>query len=595
MPSQPAPSDTPRRLTGGISSPPSAGRWRHAWHFYTSYWTSKHWKAAWALLLVQIAFQFSGVYVFLLANRWQQNFFNSVEQRQVSAFAGYMLAFLGILALQMVLVVVEPAMRRLLCLNWRVYLTETYVDRWLSRNRYAEIERLRMIDNPDQRIADDIRFITDPEVGSMGIFLSAIDAVVGVWVIVRILLETAPPLYLAAFGMSVSIPGSTVWYAVAYELVGGVAIVLLGRPYIRAMVRWQHREADFRSNLVHVRRNGAQIGLADAVPIERASLRGHIADIRRRWRSVILSLIGLNTVNGLHDRLVGIVPLFVLVPRYFAGAITFGQVMGARDAFQNLTPRLGFFVQAYPRIATQISYVVRIRALDQAIDYERPAGITTSTAAPAVVALATSGLLLRRPHGEPLVEVGDWQVRPGERWVIRGPSGAGKSTLLRALAGLWPDGDGQVALADRTSAMFVPQRLYLPMGSLKAAICFPDPADTYEDGEIFALLDQVHLAHLGDDLHAERLWQEELSPGEQQRIALARILLQRPSLLILDEATSALDPANTEHFHEQLHRYLPDVTLISVVHDERLHRYHDHALVIDNGRATTGPIEGRVS
>lgn len=590
MQPQPASSDSSRRKTGGTPSQSASGGWRHAWHFYTSYWTSRHWKTAWALLLVMIAFQFSGVYVFVLMNRWQQRFFNSVEQHQVSAFGGFILTFVGILALQMTYVVISPMVKRLLCLHWRVYLTEKYVDRWLDRNRYAEIERLRMIDNPDQRIADDLRFITDPELGSMPVFLEAIHSAVSIWAIVHILLETAPPLVLAAFGHSVSIPGSTIWYALAYVLVSSVVIVLLGKPYVRAMMWWQHREADFRSNLVHVRRNAAQIGLADAVPIERASLRTHIREIRRSWRSVILAQIGLNTANGLYERLASIIPLFILVPRYFAGAITFGQVMGGRDAFANLIPALGFFVQLYPRIATQVSYVNRIRALDQAIDHERVAGIATGAGAPADIALATSNLLIRRPHGEPLVAVGDWQVRAGERWVIRGASGAGKSTLLRALAGLWPDGEGQVALADRTTAMFVPQRLYLPMGTLKAAICFPDAADMHEDGEILALLDAAHLAHLADDLHAERMWQEELSPGEQQRVALARILLQRPALLILDEATSALDPANTLHFHQQIDKYLPDVTLVSVVHDERLHRYHDHALVIEAGRATAGPL-----
>ena len=285
---QPLPAGSPRRKTGETPATPSGGRWRHAWHFYTSYWTSKHWKTAWALLFVQIAFQFGGVYIYVLMNRWQQRFFNSVEMREVSAFAGLLLAFVAILGLQMVFVVLEPATRRFLCLGWRMHLTEKYVDRWLDRNRYSEIERLRMIDNPDQRIADDLRFITDPELGSIQVFLAAISSAVSIWAIVRILLETAPPLHLAAFGMSVSVPGSTIWYALAYVVVSSVAMVLLGKPYIRAMMRWQHREADFRSNLVHVRRNAAQIGLADAVPIERASLRAHLQDIRSHSRSVIL-------------------------------------------------------------------------------------------------------------------------------------------------------------------------------------------------------------------------------------------------------------------------------------------------------------------
>ncbi|MEG3092724.1 ABC transporter ATP-binding protein/permease [Sphingomonas sp. PB1R3] len=588
---QPVPSGESRRETGLALPQPAGERWRHAFDLLRDYWTSKDWKFAWGALIVLMAFQFAGAWLFVIMNRWQQRFFDGVENRDVAGFASLLTAFIGILALQMVFVILEPYIRRMLCLRWRIHLTETYLDRWLSRNRYAEIERLRMIDNPDQRIADDIKFVADPEVGTLSILTSLVYSIVSAISSIMILLETSGPIRFALFGWRVSIPGGTVVYAALYVLVSSVVMVLLGKPYIRAMMGWQHREADFRSNLIHVRRNAPQIGLADAVATERLSLRSAVQNVYLTSRSVIRSLIGLNAANGLYDRLGSIIPLFILVPRYFAGAITFGQVMGGRDAFQQLVPQLGFFVHLYPRIATQISYINRLKALDDAIDHERPMGITANVGTSEGIAVATAGLLIRRPHGEPLVEVGDWQVRTGERWVIRGPSGAGKSTLLRALAGLWPDGVGQVALADRSAAMFVPQRLYLPLGTLKAAICFPDAPEDHDDAAIAALLDMVHLSHLADDLHGLRMWSEELSPGEQQRVALMRILLQKPDLLILDEATSALDPANTQHFHDLLGQHLGDVTIISVVHDERLHRYHDHALVIADGRATAGRLE----
>ena len=205
-------------------------------------------------------------------------------------------------------------------------------------------------------------------------------------------------------------------------------------------------------------------------------------------------------------------------------------------------------------------------------------------------AIETRELRIHRPNGAPLLNVGDWTVRTGERWVVEGPSGAGKSTLLRAVAGLWPDGAGEVALSDAGSIMFVPQRLYLPLGTLKAAICFPDAPEDHDDSEIFALLDRVRLGEHADYLHAVRVWQEELSPGEQQRIAMARILLHRPTLLVLDEATSALDPDNARRFHEQMLADLPGVTLVSVIHDERLRHYHTHALTIADGNATAAPL-----
>ncbi|MFD1036697.1 ABC transporter ATP-binding protein/permease [Sphingomonas hankookensis] len=587
----PIPSGESRRETGLAPPQPAGERWRHAFGLIRDYWTSKDWKFAWAALIALIAFQFGLGYMMLGVNRWQQTFYESVEQREVARFVPLVMTFVGLLAVQILWIAVEPVVTQFLSLRWRTYLTEKYLDRWMARHRYVEIERVRVIDNPDQRIAEDVRLVTDVGIGLLSIILGALGAVVQTVLMIGVLLETAPPIAFTAFGRAISIPGSTVWYAVGYTLAMSVVMVLLGKPFIRATMRYQHREADFRAGLIHVRRNAAQIGLANAVPTERASLGIAFDNVRRSFRSVVLTNVGLRTANGLYDRLGSIIPLFLLVPSYFARSISFGQVMGGVNAFTQLTPQIGYFVQLYPRIAQQVAYLNRLKALDDAIDHERVAGIEVSGGAAAGVALATSALTLRRPHGEPLVVIGDWQVRRGERWVIRGPSGAGKSTLLLALGGLWRDGEGGVALADRSTTMFVPQRLYLPLGTLKAAICFPDAPEDHDDATIAALLEDAHLGHLLVDLHALRLWQEELSPGEQQRIALARILLQKPSLLILDEATSALDPANTEHFHRMLAAHLPFVTLVSVVHEERLHRYHDHALVIADGRATGGPIE----
>lgn len=592
MPSPSNPFDDSRPEAEIAPARPAAERWRHALTLFTGYWRSSDWRFAWSVLIALVAAQFAGVYMFVLMNRWQQRFFDSVQARDIAGFGALVAAFVGILTLQMVFVVLEPYIRRLLCLRWRVHTTDRYIDRWMARNRYAEIERLRIIDNPDQRIADDLRFIADPEVGALSIVLQLVSSAASVWAMVAILLETSDTIRVTLAGWQVAIPGGTVVYAILYVIVSSVVMVLFGKPYIRAMMRWQYREADFRSSLVHVRRNAPQIGLADAVGQERRSLHGGLQAIHAAMRTQIRTLLGINAASGLYDRLGSIIPLFILVPRYFAGAITFGQVMGGRDAFRQLVPQLGFFIQLYPRVATQLSYINRIKGLDEAIDTVRPAGIAVTTGTPAGVAIATRDLSIRRPRGQALVTVGDWQVRAGERWVIRGASGAGKSTLVRAIAGLWPDGGGTIALAAQTIAMIVPQRLYLPLGTLKTAICFPDAAAAHDDAAIAALLDTVHLPHLADALHAQRLWCEELSPGEQQQLALARILLHMPSLLILDEATSALDPATTRHFHAMLDRHLPRVTLVGVVHDERLHRHYDHALDIVDGRASAGPIEG---
>jgi putative ATP-binding cassette transporter len=552
---------------------------------FKSYWTSKDWKFAWTALFILIGLQFGTAYIFLAANRWERNFFDSIEQRNAAQFSALLFVFLGIMAMQVGAIVLEGWVERMLSIRWRSFQTERYIHRWMSRSRFLEIERLRIIDNPDQRIASDLDAITSTT-GILSIVLGFIGTTVSAITFILVLLETARPINFSLFGTPISIPGSTVWYASAYALIGSLIIVKVGKPYINAVMRQQHREADFRANLIHVRRNAPQIGLAGAVELERRSLMQSFAEVRRNFRSIILTTLGLSATQSIYERIGTILPLFLMVPSYFSGAISFGQVMGARDAFQRLVGQLSYFVQAYPRIGAQLANLNRLKELDDAIDFERPRGIHIGAAA--LVSgrvMETDGLVLHLPDGTPLATIGNWHVEVGERWAVCGASGAGKSTLLRAVVGLWPDGQGSVSTALDTVAMFVPQRLYLPVNSLKAAICFPDLAENHTDETIIGLLDRVRLGHLAGQLYVSRFWQEELSPGEQQRVALARILLHRPTVLFLDEATSALDPVNARYFYECLDRDLPSTTLISIVHDERLLTHHNRCLTIDDGHA----------
>lgn len=590
MTPQPSQGGEGRRETGFINLPPAEGRWRHAWSLFSGYWTSKDWKFAWFALATLLLFQFGTVYVLVRMNRWERSFFDSIEQRNAAAFSALIFVFVTILVAQVAMIMTEGLVDRLLSIRWRTYLTERYLDRWLARDRYIEIERLHIIDNPDQRIAEDLERITNHGVGILNFVFRLIGSMVTAVSFALILLETAEPIRFTAFGTPVSIPGSTIWYAVAYALVSAVIAVKIGKPFIRASMRQQHREADFRANLIQIRRNAAQIGMANAISVERLSLSRAFAEICRNFRTVILTSLGLTATRSVYERIGTVLPLFLLVPRYFAGAITFGQLMGARDAFQRLALQLGYFVQSYELIGLQISYFNRVKGLDDAIDQVRPRGVAFGTSVDAGMAVVVSGLSLHHSHGEALLAIGDWKVRDGERWAIIGPSGAGKSTLVRALAGLWPDGRGSVGLADRTRAMFVPQRLYLPLGKLKAAVCFPDRPEAHDDTVVGALLDRVRLGHLSTDLHALRMWQEELSPGEQQRVALARILLHQPTLLVLDEATSALDADNARHFYTCVLDAMPGTTLISVVHDEALLAQHTHVLTIANGHTHTAPV-----
>lgn len=595
----PANVEEARREAGLQSRQPARERWAHAWRLSTRYFVSEDWKWAWFLVACYCAIEVGTTYAFLLANQWQRNFYDAIEQRQGGLFLSLVLAFSIIIAIQIGTALAHNIVGWTLSIRWRQWLTHWYLGRWFARDRFYELERLRMIDNPDQRIAEDVKEFTSMGLvygtSPLSVLISLVFSFVRAIAFAAILVQTATPIAIPLFGYRIPLPGGDlVWFAILYVLFGTVFITWIGKPFVRRRMREQHYDADFRSELLHVRRNGEQIAFSGAQGIEQDGLRSTFANIRRNWYRLMLANAGLQAGQSIYQQVMGIVPLFLTVPKYFAGAISFGQVQAARDAFSQFSSSLSYIVIAYPGIARQIANFNRLKALEDALDYARPRGIGfTPGATPDGVAISATGLMLRRPNGEPLLSVADWTIREGERWVIEGPSGTGKTTLLRAIAGLWPDGAGQVAMTRSGTAMLVPQRLYLPLGTLKNAICFPDRPEDHDDATIAALLARVRLDAHVEAMHALRMWQDELSPGEQQRVALARILLHRPTLLVLDEATSALDADNAAHFYQSVRDALPGATLVSVVHNDRLAAYHTHRLLLDHGHAVPSPIEAR--
>ncbi len=570
-------------------------RLRHAASLFSLYWFSKDWKFAWAVLIAIATLDMTTIYAMVWANDWQQLFYDSIQNKAGGLFLTLVMGFIVILAVQIGITLIRTALSLTLNRRWRGCLTDHYLDRWFARDRYYEIERLRLIDNPDQRIAEDIQRLTGTggTVSLLENLLGLLSSVIGAVTFSTVLFRTAQPLHLSLFGYGIAVPGDTVWYGWVYATIGAFLVVRIGRPFVRRAMRQQQCEGDFRAGLLHVRRNAGQISVAGAQSAERHGLHAAFESVQRNYLRLAYATLGLQFGQGIYERVGTVLPLFASVPRYFRGEISFGQVMGAQDAFGRLTGALSYFVQAYGQIGAQIANINRLKALDDALSLERPRGIAFEAGVLTPdVALSVEGLRIDRIDGAPLLHLGAWTVRKGERWVVRGPSGSGKSTLLRALAGLWPDGTGIVRINGGMRVMVVPQRLYIPLGTLRDALLFAGDASQADDAALRSLLHRVGLDVHGDALDQRRSWQEDLSPGEQQRMALARILLERPDMVVLDEATSALDADNAGFFFEALRSDLPDLTIVNVVHDERLERFHDHRLTIVAGTATasTGGI-----
>ncbi len=574
----------------GLDGP--QGRWGRAVHavrLLSAYWRSSEWKLAWTLLILNLAVNFFGVGMMVSMSDWNRRLFDALGVRDTTVLPGMMVEMAWLIAAIALVPLVAEFLTYYLKMRWRLWLTRDYMNRWLANDRYHDIERLRVIDNPDQRIAEDTRLIAER---MLNLFTAVTNSMARAVSFAVILYTLSAPIRLTAIGIPVSIPGDMLVYAILAAAIGTWLITIIGRPLVRRSMRQQHLDADLRFGLGNIRRHAEQIAFSRAAPFEHRSLVEVIGNIRRNYVGYIYANLGLMGAQNVYGRLVEVLPLLLALPRYMAGQMTLGQYTQAAQAFGNVTNSLSILVQAYGSIAEQVAAINRLKALDDSLEHPRARRIAIATSD--ARAIGADDLDLQLPDGSTLLTVPHWRAGAGERWRIVGASGSGKSTLLRALAGLWPDGRGSVALPADGLVMFVPQRLYLPIGQLKDAITFPTPAAEIEDARVVDLLALCRLGHLVDMLHVADVWQDRLSPGEQQRLALVRVLLHRPDYLLLDEATSALDEENAHHFHRLLIDALPDALIVSIAHSSALSRYHDHALCIADGVATATPRDGSI-
>lgn len=573
---------TPESRREAGLDPPQApgGRWRHFFRLVGAYWLSEDWKFAWAALAVNVATLFTGVYSFVLMNTWQGKFFDAVGAANGRAIPGLLVDFIVALSIAVAYSAVTTLAQGYLTIRWRNWLTNRYMERWLRHQRFHDIERTRLIDNPDQRIAEDINKLTTDGFSIFSGFILAVTSAITFGVV---LWKLSGVLAFTVAGYIIALPGTLVWASLTYAIFSGFIIIMVGRPLIRLTMRQQHYEADFRFGLIHVRRNSEQIAFAGSSSTEWRGLTHAFAQIRHNFIQLTWSYTGVGAVQQTISNAEQVVPVLLMLPRVIAREVGLGAVMQARDAYNQFGSSVNWLIQAYPAVAAMIANINRIKALDDAIDHPRPYRIGKGHHD--ALTIETNDLTLELPNGEHLLTVGDWAIEPGERWTIQGASGTGKSTLLRALAGIWPDGEGSITSPNDKRIMFVPQRAYFPIGTLKDAVCFPGNANATDDAQIVSLLELCRLPHLADILHEIKPWVDVLSPGEQQRLAMARVLLHRPDYLFLDEATSALDADNAAHLYTSIVERLPGLTLISVVHAEALHRFHTHSFCIVDRRA----------
>jgi vitamin B12/bleomycin/antimicrobial peptide transport system ATP-binding/permease protein len=553
--------------------------WRlaHPYFFSERRWTGR------ILLFAVIAIELTTVWINVLINQWNVAFYDAIQDRNWDVFI-WQLEYFTILATCWVLLkVYENYLNSWLVIRWREWMTEQYLERWLAGANHYRMQLLGdPADNPDQRVAEDIRSFIET---TLFISVGLLSSVVSFFSFVFILWELSDEAPLVLFGVNVAIPGYLVWVALAYSIVGTVLTHLVGRELIGLNFNQQRYEADFRFNLVRVRENGEQIALLEGETFERQRLLVRFAAIIGNWFGIMKRAMKLGFFTNGFGQFAIVLPYFVASPAYFANRIQLGTLMQVANTFSNLQQALSFFVDAYSRLAEWRAVIARLQGFDASIAQGRAAALAHPAvevvAREAAKAIELDDLLVRLPKGAPLVAADDIRIMAGDHVLVTGPSGAGKSTLFRAIAGIWPFGSGTITVPKGAKLMALPQRPYFPIAPLAAAVSYPAQAGTFDAARLADAITAVGLPALADRLDEEAHWNRMLSPGEQQRLGIARALMMAPDYLLLDEATASLDEGPESALYRLLLERLPGTTIISIGHRASLNAFHGRRLTLE--------------
>ncbi|MFZ1894671.1 MAG: ABC transporter ATP-binding protein/permease [Rhodoplanes sp.] len=535
------------------------------------------------LLAAVIGIELGTVAITVLVNQWNNRFYTAIQDRSWDSFVSELLYFCGLAAAYIVLSVYQLYLNQWLQIRWRRFMTARYLDHWLEAGNHYRMQLMGdAADNPDQRIAEDIRLFIEKTL-DIGIGLLSSMVTLGSFVVILWNLSAHAPLHL--FGSAWAIPGYLVWAALIYALLGTFAAHLIGRPLINLNFKQQRFEADFRFDLVRVRENGEQIALLGGDTAERNRLLDRFGAVMGNWYAIMTRQKKLSFFTAGYSQVSTVFPIVVVSPAYFAGAMNLGGLVQTATAFGSVQQSLSFFVTSYRQIAEWRAVIDRLTGFERSIAAGRALAAQPQTIKveprTGQSGVEVAALDVHLPSGTPLVVAENLKFGDGDRVLVNGPSGAGKSTLFRAISGAWPFGAGAIAVPADKSVMMLPQRPYLPIGSLIAAVGYPAPPNHFGAADVRAVLEAVGLGALARRLDEEAHWSSMLSLGEQQRLAIARAILHAPDYLFLDEATASLDEASEAALYRLLHERLPRAAIISIGHRSTLRAFHGRSFVLE--------------
>jgi putative ATP-binding cassette transporter len=520
------------------------------------------------LLALVILLAMASVRINVIFSYWNRDLYNSMQNLDVKAFWAAILLFLLLLTLILARALISYYVRQKLLIEWRQSLTNKLMDSWLTRKAYYRSAYCtKQIDNPDQRIQQDVDYFVSL---SLSLSVGLIQSLVSLFEFTILLWSLSATL--ALFG--IEIPRAMVFLAYGYVLIATVFAIKLGRPLINLNFLNEKLNADFRYSLIRLKEYGESIAFFSGEKSEKKNLAKRFSGVIENSWALVFRSLKFDGYNITISQFANIFPYLVQAPRLFAKEIQLGDVMQTRQAFGEVEEALSFIRSSYDSFATYRAVTTRLIGFLNII--EEAQELPEISKQHAGQHLRVENLVVKSMDGNALFNTVNIDLAPGEALLVSGPSGVGKTTLLRSLAGLWPYADGQVTYPEESTHFFLPQKPYMPLGSLRNALHYPNAPELSEHDA--HLLTQVHLGHLISKLDDEDDWTRVLSLGEQQRLAIARALLVKPQVLFLDEASSAMDEGLEFSMYQLIKEHLPNAIIISIGHRSSLQQFHTQKL-----------------
>lgn len=555
------------------------------WALTKSYWHSEEKKKAYLLLAAIIALTLGVVFMLVQLNQWYNVFYSALQNYEKDKIFAELFHFTWLAFIYIILAVYAFYLQQVLVINWRRWLTRAYIDEWLKNKTYYRLQMFgTSTDNPDQRISEDVRLFVEYTlkfgIGILKAFTTFVSFVV-------ILYELSGPLDFTVGGRAVSVPGYLVWTALLYSAAGTWLTYKVGNKLVGLNFIQQKYEADFRFAMMRLRENAESVAFYSGEGHEGGVFKRRFGALLDNFWLIIKKQKQLTWLGSWYSQIAIIFPLVVAMPRFLAREITLGGLMQISSAFGRVQDSLSYFVDMYSSIAEWQAVVERltgfglhmrqVKEKNAQKELERRIGDKPE--------IVVQDLTVELPDGGTILRSAGFTLYPGVNVLIKGVSGSGKSTLLRVLSGIWPYVKGEVELPPEDRLMFIPQRPYLPLGTLREALLYPG-TEWRDDAELKQLMEACSIGYLYEKLSEEADWSHVLSIGEQQRLAFVRALIYKPLWLFLDEASSALDEETEARVYGLLGSAAPETTLVSVGHRSTLNNYHQNVLYLDKASQT---------